>query len=92
MIVLDKCKKKEDLRIRFPENRKTYISSYDYEDDSDLEEDDDEPEISPQVTMDKSVIGSSGLFAIEKSDAKNSDSSEVISVSDLDSCSQNHQI
>ena len=39
MTVLDECKNKENLRIRFPTNRKPHTSNYDYEDDSDLEED-----------------------------------------------------
>lgn len=45
----------EGLRIRFPASRKPYTTDYDYEDRSDLEEDDeddtsyDEPAVAPRV-------------------------------------------
>ena len=95
LTVLDECKSKENLRTRFPGNRKNYTSNYDYEDDSDLEEDeneevpDDEPIISPSVTTEKTGNISSELASAENSNAKSPESSDIISVSDLDSlCSE----
>ena len=40
--MLDGRGTKEDLRARFPADRKAYTNDYDYEDDSDLEEGDEE--------------------------------------------------
>ena len=40
--MLDGRGTKEDLRARFPADRKAYTNDYDYEDDSDLEGDDEE--------------------------------------------------
>jgi hypothetical protein len=78
------------LRARFPTDRKPYTTSYDYEDDSDLEEDhddddvpDDEPASAPQVVTEKPR--DKDVVVLEKSDAKDSESSDILSVSDLDS-------
>ena len=38
--MLDERGNKENLRSRFPADRKPYSTRYDYEDDSDLEDDD----------------------------------------------------
>ena len=83
---------KENLRARFPTDRKAYTTRYDYEDDSDLGEDDDgdddildnEPASVPQVVT-KKPRDSSDIVVLENSDTKNNESSEIISVSDLDS-------
>ena len=81
---------KQDLRVRFPTNRKSYTSCYDYENDSDLEEDDDEdisddePTDAPQVMMEKSR-NDTDVVVLENSDAKSNGSSDIASVSDLDS-------
>ena len=91
MTVLDECKSKENLRSRFPANMKPYTSSYDYDNDSDLEEEDDEdisddePAISAPVMTEKSGNDSPEPVGIETLDAKTSEPSDVISVSDLDS-------
>ena len=81
---------KENLRARFPANRKPYTSHYEYEDDSDLEEDyddddisDDEPASVPQVVTEKPR--DNDTVVLEKSDAKSSEPSDILSVSDLDS-------
>ena len=78
------------MRARFPAYRKPYTSHYDYDDDSDLEEDyddddisDDEPASVPQVVTEKS--GNSDVVVLEKSDAKGGELSDILSVSDLDS-------
>ena len=94
--VLEEQKSKENLRARFPENRKPCTSHYDYEDDSDLEGgdddddddddiSDDEPTVPPQVATEKPPASPLELVTIEKSDAKSRESSDIISVSDLDS-------
>ena len=91
LTVLDECKKKENLRTRFPANRKPYTGNYDYEDDSDLEEDDEqdvsdeESAVPPPVAVEKSGNRLSKIATIQNSDAKSSESSDDISVSDLDS-------
>jgi len=81
---------KENLRARFPTHRKSYTTRYDYEDDSDLEEDyddddipDDEPASVPQVVTEKPR--DSDVAGLEKSDMKNGEPSDILSVSDLDS-------
>ena len=61
--MLDERKSKENLRARFPADRKPCTSNYEYEDDSDLEVDDDdsdldsdsedEPAVVPQVATEK---------------------------------------
>ena len=82
--MLDENGTKQDLRARFPTDRRSYTSYYDYEDDSDLEEDDDEPADSPQA-MTEEPRNSSDVIVLDNSDAKSSESSDVVSVSDLDS-------
>jgi len=90
--VLDERGNKENLRARFPTDRKPYTTRYDYEDDSDLEVDDDddddilddEPASAPQVVTKKSK-DSSDIVVFENSDVKSNESSDIISVSDLDS-------
>ena len=80
----------ENLRAGFPIDRKPYTTNYEYENDSDLEEDDDEdilddgPASVPQAVMEKPRSGSD-LVVLEGSDAKSHGSSDIISVSDLDS-------
>jgi len=93
--VLDRKGAKENLRVRFPEDRKPYANRYDYEDDSDLEEDDDdgdgdgndiledEPAGDPQAVTEKPR--DSDIVVLEKSDARSNEPSDIISVSDLDS-------
>ena len=88
--MLDERGTKENLRARFPADRKPYTTRYDYEDDSDLGEDDDdnipddEPAGVPQVVT-KKPRNSSDMVVLENSDPKNNESSDIISVSDLDS-------
>ena len=81
---------KENLRARFPAYRRPYTSHYDYEDDSDIEEDyddedisDDEPASVPQVVTEKPK--DNDAVVLEKSDAKRSEPSDTLSISDLDS-------
>ena len=88
--MLDERGAKENLRARFPTDRKLYTSHYDYEDDSDLEEDDDdednlddEPAGTTQVVAEKP--GNNDVVVLERSDAKTNESSDIFSVSDLDS-------
>ena len=94
LTVLDKCKSNQNLRTRFPANAKPYTTNYGYEDDSDLEEDDeddqedfpdDELAVTPRVETEKSGGDSPDLVTIENSDAKSTRSSDILSVSDLDS-------
>ena len=82
---------KENLRARFPADRKPYTDDYDYEDDSDLEEGDEEDILyddespgAPQVATEK-PRDNSGVVSIENSDTKSNKSLDIISVSDLDS-------
>ena len=90
--MLDERRTKENLRARFPADRKPYTTRYDYEDDSDLGEDDDgdddilddEPASVPQVVT-KKPRDSSDIVVLENSDVKSNESSDIISVSDLDS-------
>jgi len=91
--VLDERGTKENLRAGFPTDRKPYTTRYDYEDDSDLEEDDDdddddeiiddEPAGVPQAVTEKPR--DNDVVVLKKSDAKSNESSDIISVSDLDS-------
>jgi len=89
--VLDERRTKENLRDRFPTDRKPYTTCYDYEDDSDLGEDDDEDDIlngepaSPPQVVTKKPRDSSDTVVLENSDAKSNQSSDIVSVSDLDS-------
>jgi len=85
--VLDERGTKENLRAGFPTDRKLYTNCYDYEDDSDLEDNDDNnivDEESPQV-MTKKPRDNSDIAVLENSDAKINDSSDIVSISDLDS-------
>jgi len=89
--VLDERGTKENLRTRFPTDRKPYTTLYDYEGDSDLEvddddddDDDDEPASPPQVAT-KKPRDSSDTVVLENSDVKSNQSSDVVSVSDFDS-------
>lgn len=89
--MLDERDARQNLRARFPTDRQPYASCYDYEYDSDLEEDDDEdipdnesPVNAPQVVTEK-PRKDSDVVVLENSDAKNHESSDVVSVSDLDS-------
>ena len=91
--MLDERKSKENLRARFPADRKPYTSNYEYEDDSDLEVDDDdsdldsdsedEPAVVPQVATEKPADDTNVI--VENLDAKSNGSSDIISVSDVDS-------
>jgi len=89
--VLGERETKENLRAKFPADRKPYASDYDYEDDSDLEEDDeedildDEPVGAPQITTEEPGNTDDDIVAVGNSDANTSESSDIISVSDLDS-------
>jgi len=89
--VLDERGNKENLRSRFPADRKPYSTRYDYEDDSDFEEDDDEddtmdeePASAPQAVT-KKPRNSSDIVVLGNSDARSNESPDVVSVSDLDS-------
>ena len=91
MIVLD-AKTEENLRTRFPTDRRSYTNDYDYEDDSDLEEDDEsddegdilDDEPSPPVAAGK-PRKNADVVTVETPDAKNNESLDIVSVSDLDS-------
>jgi hypothetical protein len=90
--VLDERGAKENLRARFPTDRKPYTTSYEYEDDSDLEDYDDEDDISddepasaPQVVTVTEKPRGNDVVVLEKSDARDNESSDILSVSDLDS-------
>lgn len=89
LAVLEDKKIEENLRARFPIDRKPYTNDYGYDDDSDLEEgddddiSDDELAVPPQATK-KSGIDSD-LATVEKSDSENNECPDIISVSDIDS-------
>ena len=90
LTVLNEREAKEDLRARFPTDRRPYTTHYDYENDSDLEEDsddedisDDEPTSDPQVVTRK--LRNNDIVVLERSDAKSNESSDILSLSDLDS-------
>ena len=72
------------MRAGFPTDRRPHTSNYDYENDSDLEDDDDdEPASVPQVVTEKPR--NHDVVVLEKSDTKSSESSDIISVSDIES-------
>ena len=72
------------MRAGFPTDRRPHTSNYDYENDSDLEDDDDdEPASVPQVVTEKPR--NHDVVVLEKSDTKNNQSPDIISVSDMDS-------
>ena len=89
LAVLNERGARENLRAGFPMDRKPYASHYDYEDASDLEEDDDEdilddePASAPQVVSEKPR--NDDAVVLERSDAKSHESPDTIPVSDLDS-------
>jgi hypothetical protein len=92
LAVLDEAKPDENLRATFPTGGKLYTNDYDYDDDSDLEDDDsdedgsdDEPEVDPQAATSEKLGNDPELVTVENSDAKSNDSSDIISVSDVDS-------
>ena len=81
---------KENLRARFPTDRKPYTNHYDYGDDSDLEDDDDEDIPDDELAGDPQVVtekprSNSDIVVLANSDAKSNESSDIVSVSDLDS-------
>ena len=82
---------KENLRIGFPVDRRPYTDDYDYDADSDLEEDDDWDSFDakdPQVVPENGKGDQSDsvtLIGSKNSDAKDSESSDIISISDVDS-------
>jgi hypothetical protein len=83
---------KGSLRARFPTDRKSYTTCYEYGDDSDLEDYDDEDDISddepasaPQVVTVAEEPRDKDVVVLEKSDARDGEHSDVLSVSDLDS-------
>ena len=87
--MLDGRKTKENLRARFPTDRKPYTNDYEYEDDSDLEEGKDildgEPVGVPQVATEK-LGNDPNVATIESSDAgSDNEPSDTISISDLNS-------
>ena len=96
LAVLDERGAKESLRAGFPTDRRPYTSNYDYEDDSDLEDDNDddddgdgddildyEPASAPQVVTEKPRAND--VVFLEKPTAKSSESSDTVSVSDIES-------
>jgi len=88
--VLGEREAKENLRARFPADRGPYTDGYDYEYDSDLEEEDeedildDEPAAPPQSVTEK-PRNSSDAVGTENSGAKGDEALDVVSFSDLDS-------
>jgi len=82
---------KENLRAVFPTDRKPYTNNYDYGNDSDLEEDDDEdilddePASTPSQVVTEKPKSDSDVVVLETSDAKSHGSSDIVSISDLDS-------
>ena len=91
MTVLDERRTKENLRGRFPTDRRPYTTRYDYEDDSDLgvddddDDDDNDERANPSQVVTKKPRDSSDIVVLENSDVKSNQSSDVVSVSDLDS-------
>ena len=90
-IGLDKEETTGNLRVRFSSDRKPYTCTYDYDSDSDLEDDDDDEEIqddelvdSPQTVMEE-PRNDSELAIIENPDTRNSESPDVVSISDFGS-------
>ena len=91
--MLDGRETKENLRARFPADMKPYTNDYDYEDDSDLEDDEEGvldgfklEDVAPVVAG--KAGNSSDVVNAGNPDAKSTDESsdpDVISVSDMDS-------
>ena len=88
--VFDRKKPKENLRARFPADRRPYTSDYDYDADSDLEDDEDcdfcdfEDSKAVQEKGESDKTGP-GVQDIQTSDEKENASSDVVSVSDVES-------
>ena len=88
--MLNERETRESLRTEFPTDRKLYANNYDYEDDSDLEEDEEEDILydelagSPQVATEKPGDNSDAVN-IGNSNAKGNESLDIVSVSDPDS-------
>jgi len=90
--VFDERRAEENLRARFPTDRRPYTDDYDYEGDSDLEGDDEKDALNDgpaapshaAAMMDKPK-SSSNVVSIEKSGAKDNEALDMVSVSDLDS-------
>jgi len=91
LTALNEGRTEENLRARFPTNRRPYTTRYDYEDDSDLEVEEDDDDIlddepaSPRQVVTKKPRDSSDIVVLENSDAKSNESPDIISVSDIDS-------
>ena len=90
--MLDERETKENLRVRFPADRRPYTDGYDYENDSDLEGDDeddaldDESGAPPQAAAAKDKPSSSSdIVSIENPGAKSDEALDMVSVSDMDS-------
>ena len=89
--MLDQKEIKENLRTGFPVDRRPYTDDYDYDADSDLEEDDDwdsSDTEDPQVVPENGKVDQSDsatLIGSKNSDGKDNGSSDIISVSDVDS-------
>ena len=86
--MLDERGTGENLRTRFPADRKPYTTRYDYEDDSDLEEDaddDDDDDTLGDEPATKKPRNSSDTVVLESSDVKSDEPPDIISASDLDS-------
>jgi hypothetical protein len=86
--VFEDKKTEENIRARFPIDRKPYANDYDYQDDSDLGEGDDEDisddgPVPPQAT--EKSGNDSDLATVEKSDSEINECPDIISVSDIDS-------
>ena len=89
--MLDQKETRENLRAQFPTDRKPYTCDYDYDADSDFEEDEDWDSsdiediqaVPSKGKNDKS--DSATLVGSQNQDAKDSESSDIISVSDMDS-------
>ena len=90
IVVLNQKETKESLRTKFPVDRKPYTGDYDYDCDSDLDEDEycdfsdfeDSKVVSEKGKSDKT---GSSTEDIQNSDGKENPSSDVISISDMDS-------
>ena len=89
--MLSRKETKENLRTGFPIDRRPYTDDYDYDADSDLEEDDDwdssnteDPQVAPENGKgDQSDPAT--LIGSKNPDAKDNESPDIISISDVDS-------
>ena len=76
------------MRARFPTERRPYTSDYDYEDDSDLEEEDDDYDDDERASALQVVTEeprSNDAVVLEKPAVKSNESSDMISVSKIES-------